>query len=77
LPGVLADIFAGLAKQTGWTFSVLMGGPSPAMGGRIQVESFHVGQTTMGNTFNCAYPHFNERIMMPYADFAKRAFREY
>ncbi|KAG2048384.1 hypothetical protein BDR06DRAFT_1013055 [Suillus hirtellus] len=74
LPGVLADIFAGLAKQTGWTFSVLMGGPSPAMGGRIQVESFHVGQTTMGNTFNCAYPHFNERIMMPYADFAKQAF---
>ncbi|KAG1753148.1 hypothetical protein EDD22DRAFT_850523 [Suillus occidentalis] len=37
LPGVLADIFAGLAKQTGWTFSVLMGGPSPAMGGRIQI----------------------------------------
>ncbi|KAG1806362.1 uncharacterized protein HD556DRAFT_1436335 [Suillus plorans] len=76
LPNVLADIFAGLAKQTGWAFSVLMGGPSPGMGGKIQVESFHVEQTTMGNTFNLAYPNFNERIMKPYADFAKRAFSD-
>jgi hypothetical protein len=77
LPNVLADIFSGLAKQTGWAFSVLMGGPSPGMGGKIQVESFHVGQTAMGNTFNLAYSDFNERIMKPYAEFAKHAFREY
>ncbi|KAG1906243.1 uncharacterized protein F5891DRAFT_1182488 [Suillus fuscotomentosus] len=74
LPNVLADIFAGLAKQTGWAFSVLMGGPSPGMGGKIQAESFHVGETAMGNAFNFAYPDFNERIMKPYADFLKQAF---
>ncbi|KAG2147778.1 uncharacterized protein EDB93DRAFT_1250493 [Suillus bovinus] len=74
LPNVLADIFAGLAKQTGWAFSVLMGGPSPGMSGKIQVESFHVGRTAMGNTFNLAYSDFNECIMRPYADFTKHAF---
>ncbi|KAG1732567.1 hypothetical protein EDB19DRAFT_1911959 [Suillus lakei] len=76
LPNVLADIFAGLAKQTGWAFSVLMGGPSPGMGGKIQVESFHVGCTVMGNTFNLAYSAFNEHIMRPYADFTKHTFSD-
>jgi hypothetical protein len=61
----------------GWAFSVLMGRPSPGMGGKIQVESFHVGHTAMGNTFNLAYSDFNEHIMRPYADFTKHAFHEY
>ncbi|KAG2133683.1 uncharacterized protein EDB93DRAFT_1254777 [Suillus bovinus] len=74
LPKVLADIFAGLAKQMGWAFSVLMGGPSPGMGGKIQIESFHVVQTAMGNTFNCAYSDCNEHIMKPYADLLSRPF---
>ncbi|KAG1873105.1 hypothetical protein F4604DRAFT_1925596 [Suillus subluteus] len=46
-----------------------LGGPTPALGGKIDVSSFHVGCTEMGNLFSDAYPDFNSTIMKPWVEF--------
>ncbi|KAG1740556.1 hypothetical protein EDD22DRAFT_959174 [Suillus occidentalis] len=46
LPGVLSEFFDELQRLTGLVFMVLMGGPTPAMGGQIDVQSFHVVRET-------------------------------
>ncbi|KAG2093899.1 uncharacterized protein F5147DRAFT_779188 [Suillus discolor] len=73
LVDILAEFFQELERLTGWSFSVLMGGPTPALGGKIDVSSFHVGCTEMGNLFSEAYPHFNSTIMKPWVEFVNRA----
>ena len=62
--------------MTGWTFSILLGGPDPTNAGKLDVSSLHIGTTTLGNRFNQAFPNFEESIMVPYFEFASRAFRE-
>ncbi|KAG1729319.1 uncharacterized protein EDB91DRAFT_1253064 [Suillus paluster] len=69
LINILAEFFQELEQLTGWSFSVLMGGPTPALGGKIEVSSFHVGHTKMGNLFSEAYPDFNKTIMKPWVEF--------
>lgn len=76
LVDILAEFFQELERLTGWSFSVLMGGPTPALGGKIDVSSFHVGRTEMGNLFSEAYPHFNSLIMKPWVEFINRAHRK-
>ncbi|KAG1817302.1 hypothetical protein EV424DRAFT_1347991 [Suillus variegatus] len=75
-PEVKAEVAAyieQLNEKKRWSFSVLMGGPTPALGGKIDVSSFHVGRTEMGNLFSEAYPHFNSTIMKPWVEFVNRA----
>ncbi|KAG1825331.1 hypothetical protein DFJ58DRAFT_738534 [Suillus subalutaceus] len=74
LPAVLTEFFDELQRLTGLVFTVLMGGPTPAMGGQIDVQSFHVGATEIGNQFDLAYPEFNSGIMRPWKEFVKRVF---
>ncbi|KAG2035437.1 hypothetical protein BDR03DRAFT_983721 [Suillus americanus] len=74
LPGALTEFFNELQRLTGYVFTVLMGGPTPAMGGQIDVQSFHVGATEVGNQFDQAYPGFNSGIMQPWGEFIKRMF---
>ncbi|KAG1775871.1 hypothetical protein EV702DRAFT_1198777 [Suillus placidus] len=74
LPGTLSEFFNELQRLNGLAFTVLMGGPTPAMGGQIDVQSFHVGATEAGNQFDQAYPEFNLGIMRPWKEFIKRVF---
>ncbi|KAG1883959.1 hypothetical protein F4604DRAFT_1919757 [Suillus subluteus] len=76
LPGVLTEFFDELQRLTGLVFTVLMGGPTPAMGGQIDVHSFHVGATEIGNQFDLAYPEFNSGIMRPWKEFVKCVFHK-
>lgn len=76
LPGVLTEFFNELQRLTGLVFTVLMGGPTPAMGGQVDVQSFHVGATEIGNQFDLAYPEFNSGIMRPWKEFVKRVFHK-
>lgn len=77
LVDVLTEFFQELQHLTGWSFSVLMGGPVPALGGKIDVSSFHVGRTEMGNLFSDAYPNFNSGIMKPWLEFVNRVYCEF
>ncbi|KAG1894368.1 uncharacterized protein F5891DRAFT_1195351 [Suillus fuscotomentosus] len=73
---ILTQFFKELHEMTDWVFTVLMGGPYPSMGGILDISSFHVGTTKMGNRFSQAYPHFSENIMIPYTQFVERIFSE-
>ncbi|KAG1800905.1 uncharacterized protein HD556DRAFT_1438904 [Suillus plorans] len=44
------QFFEELHQMTGWTFSVLMGGPDPVAGGILDISSFHVRTTTIENS---------------------------
>lgn len=72
----MSTFFTDLHDATGWTFSVLLAGPDPANAGKLDVSSLHIGTTAAGNRFNHAFPKFEENIMVPYFEFASRAFRE-
>ncbi|KAG2132114.1 uncharacterized protein EDB93DRAFT_1107954 [Suillus bovinus] len=76
LPGALTEFFNELQRLTGYVFTVLMGGPTPAMGGKIVVQSFHVGATEVGNQFDQVYPEFDSGIMRPWKEFTKCMFHK-
>jgi hypothetical protein len=44
--------------------------------GKLNVSSLHIGTTITGSRFNHIFPNFEEKIMVPYFEFASRAFRE-
>ncbi|KAG1722237.1 hypothetical protein EDB19DRAFT_1916781 [Suillus lakei] len=73
---ILSQFFEELHEMTDWVFTVLMGGPDPAMGGALDISSFHVGTTKMGNRFSQTYPDFAKGIMVPYTQFVERVFSE-
>ncbi|KAG2739933.1 hypothetical protein P692DRAFT_20754799 [Suillus brevipes Sb2] len=76
LTEILSTFFSELHDSTGWAFSILLGGPDPTNGGKLDVSSLHIGTTALGNRFNQACPKFEERIMVPYFEFASHAFRK-
>ncbi|KAG6377898.1 hypothetical protein JVT61DRAFT_14687 [Boletus reticuloceps] len=66
---MLGYFFKGLQEATGWSFTVLMGGPSAATGGRVEACSIHVGSTVLGHTFDQVHPNFTTDFMQPYKAF--------
>ncbi|KAG1851624.1 hypothetical protein DFJ58DRAFT_728845 [Suillus subalutaceus] len=74
LLGALTEFFNELQRLTSYVFTVLMGGPTPVMGDEIDIQSFHVGITEVGNQFNQVYPEFNSGIMQPWKEFVKCMF---
>ncbi|KAG1721858.1 uncharacterized protein EDB91DRAFT_1256317 [Suillus paluster] len=73
---ILSTFFGELHEATGWTFSVLLGGPDPSNGGTIDVSSLHVGSMKLGNRFNQAFANFNDNVMVPYYEFVSHVFPE-
>ncbi|KAG1760809.1 hypothetical protein EDD22DRAFT_954637 [Suillus occidentalis] len=69
---ILSQFFEELHEMTDWVFTVLMGGPDPAMGGALDVSSFHVGTMKIGNWFSQIYPNFTKSVMVPYTQFVER-----
>ncbi|KAG9308755.1 hypothetical protein JVU11DRAFT_11543 [Chiua virens] len=69
LAPTLGHLLGGLQELTGWSFCVLMGGPTPDTGGKIEACSLHVGTTNLGYTVDQAYPDFASVIMRPFRTF--------
>ncbi|KAG1719438.1 uncharacterized protein EDB91DRAFT_1257662 [Suillus paluster] len=76
LATVANQFLKGLADATGLSFSLLIGGPSVELGGMIDVWSFHVGMTKLGNNFSQAYPKFESEIVGPFQDYLYRVYRK-
>ncbi|KAG2037091.1 hypothetical protein BDR03DRAFT_982469 [Suillus americanus] len=78
LAAIANKFLKGLAEATGFTFSLLAGGPSPESNGSIDVyrhvHYFHVGHTKFGNDFSKAYPEFETGIMSPFRDHLYRVY---
>ncbi|KAG6808750.1 hypothetical protein H0H92_003021, partial [Tricholoma furcatifolium] len=69
LPAVMGRFLEYLESITGWSFSCVMGGPDPALNGKVRVASYHVGETPGGKAFNIMLPNFDEVVMGPYLEF--------
>ncbi|KAG2738340.1 hypothetical protein P692DRAFT_20758873 [Suillus brevipes Sb2] len=76
LATVANQFLKGLADATGLSFSLLVGGPSVELGGMIDVWSFHVGTTKLGNNFSQAYPKFESEVVGPFRDYLYRVYRK-
>ncbi|KAG1855237.1 hypothetical protein F4604DRAFT_1685728 [Suillus subluteus] len=73
LATIANKLLKGLVEATGFTFSLLAGGPSPESSGSIDVyrhvDHFHAGHTKFRNDFSKAYPDFEKGIMSPFRDY--------
>lgn len=76
LPTVIKNFCEAMSARTGWSFSVLAGGPDPAANGSIRTIGIHVGQNAYGHSFGRAAPNFPETFMKPYSTFLHSVYRE-
>lgn len=75
LPNLLQDFSTQINGLTGWTITILAGGPDPVDGGNIRTVGYHLGRDTIGNNFANAYPTYRESILKPYSAFVHNVFR--
>ncbi|TFY55898.1 hypothetical protein EVJ58_g7965, partial [Rhodofomes roseus] len=74
VPQFLEQLFAYLAEETGWAYSVVGGGPCPDEGGALQTISYHIGTTPAGHNFKHSYMKFAEAVMDPFLKFLNAKF---
>lgn len=74
---MIGDFCDAMEKRTGWSFTVLSGGPDPANDGKICTISIHKGKDSYGNTFGKALPDFRELVLAPYSKFLHSVYREH
>ncbi|KAF7976999.1 hypothetical protein HWV62_4926 [Athelia sp. TMB] len=74
LPAVLKQVFDELHRTTGWSFSVIMGGPLPEEDGKNMSATHHVGNSAAGNDWGRAYPDFDTKIIGPYQEFLRHIY---
>ncbi|KIM57479.1 hypothetical protein SCLCIDRAFT_10445 [Scleroderma citrinum Foug A] len=66
----LQQILDHLSRKTGWSFSILMGGPDPIEPeGQCVVVSLHTGNNSHGKKFGESYSAFDSTIVQVYAEF--------
>ncbi|KIM60070.1 hypothetical protein SCLCIDRAFT_26860 [Scleroderma citrinum Foug A] len=66
----LQQILGHLSRKTGWSFSVLMGGPDPMDAeGKCAVASLHIGKNQFGLNFAESYALFDSSLMQAYVEF--------
>ncbi|KAF9499187.1 hypothetical protein BDN71DRAFT_1428231 [Pleurotus eryngii] len=58
-----------LARRTGWSFTLLAGGPDPINGGRVNSIGVHFGENEAGQHFGKATPGFGDTVLTLYANF--------
>ncbi|KDQ32508.1 hypothetical protein PLEOSDRAFT_1080094 [Pleurotus ostreatus PC15] len=64
-----------LARRTGWSFTLLAGGPDPENGGRINSIGVHFGENEAGQHFGKATPGFGDTVLTPYANFLNTIYK--
>lgn len=74
LPGVIQPIFQQVSKASGWSFTLLMGGPRSEGGGHIISEAHHMGTTILGHNFGTTFCGFQDKIVMPYQAFLRQVY---
>ncbi|KIM50563.1 hypothetical protein SCLCIDRAFT_145177 [Scleroderma citrinum Foug A] len=73
----LQQILDHLSRKTGWSFSILMGGPDPIEPeGQCVVVSLHTGNNSHGKKFGESYSAFDSTIVQAYAKFLDSKYRK-
>lgn len=73
---MIGDFLAAMAKCTGWSFTMIGGGPDGAKDGKIRTISLHTGKDAYGQTFPKAIPDYKETFLVPYSKFLESVYRE-
>ncbi|EAU83346.2 hypothetical protein CC1G_12407 [Coprinopsis cinerea okayama7 len=70
LDAIFQGLLPVLARKTGWSFSVICGGPDPMKpDGEIRTRSYHEGRNMAGVGFSKAHPTFQTSYVNPYSAF--------
>ncbi|TFK68350.1 hypothetical protein BDN72DRAFT_898212 [Pluteus cervinus] len=65
----LSNILAELEKKTGWTYSLMCGGPDPKTAGRVQVYGIHRGKNKDGKNFHEVHADAQKGYSMAFVKF--------
>ncbi|KAH7920333.1 hypothetical protein BV22DRAFT_1133154 [Leucogyrophana mollusca] len=74
MPATVAKILLNLHQLTGWSYTVLAGGPEPSNDGSLKSMSVHVGENDVGKDFGNALVGYKDKIMKPYDMFLRTAY---
>ncbi|KAF8158609.1 hypothetical protein BJ912DRAFT_1063879 [Pholiota molesta] len=69
IPELAHDFMQQVSALTGWSFTVLAGGPDPNYAGEIMTMSVHSRHNPCGLSFGKAYPKYDTVIRGPFSDF--------
>jgi hypothetical protein len=73
---MIGDFLEAMVKRTGWSFTLVGGGPDGAKDGKIRTISLHTGKDAYGQTFPKAIPDYLETVLVPYSKFLESVYRE-
>lgn len=73
---MIGDFLEAMARRTGWSFTVLGGGPDVAKDGNIRTISLHTGKDAYEQTFPKAIPNYIDTVLAPYSKFLESVYRE-
>ncbi|KAH7909549.1 hypothetical protein BJ138DRAFT_1114870 [Hygrophoropsis aurantiaca] len=74
MPTALGKILMDLHELTGWSYTVLAGGPDPSNEGRLRSLTVHVGNNEAGKDFGSALVGFKEKIVKPFDMFLRTTY---
>lgn len=73
---MIKDFMEAMTKRTGWCFTMLAGGPSPAHDGNIRTVALHTGVDVHGMSYAKHLANYQKKFVAPYTAFLKGVFRE-
>jgi hypothetical protein len=77
LPSSVKSFCEEMQMRTGWSFTVLCGGPEPTNDGRIRTIAIHVGVDRFGQIFSKAQGEFTEKFVNPFSAFLQNVYCMY
>jgi len=66
-----------MEERTGWSFTVLTGGPDPCQGGEITTKAIHSTENLYSQSFGKAHPSFTKDYLQPFSDFLHQVYRKF
>ncbi|KAF8958686.1 hypothetical protein BDZ97DRAFT_1923448 [Flammula alnicola] len=73
---VIWDFCKRMGERTGWSFSVLAGGPDPSANGDIATIGIHTGCNTYGHSFRKAFGNYDSAILLTFSSFLHSVYPE-
>lgn len=75
LPTAIEGFFKEIGMRTGWSFTVLAGGPEPSHpDGKIRTLAIHVGVDRFNQQFSKAHVKFYDSCVVPFAAFLENVY---
>lgn len=73
---MIGDFLDVIPRHTGWSFTVVGGGPDGAKDSKIHTISLHTGKDAYGQMFPKVIPDYLELVLEPYSKFLESVYCE-